>query len=226
MSKRLSANAKTGAMHTTTSESKTCPAVCPLREACYAKAGFRTRDHWERVDSGERGGSWDDLCERVATLPAGDLWRHNVAGDLPHTNEVIDADAVTQLVEANTGRRGFTYTHHDMTIPANVDTVRRANAGGFAVNLSANNPEHADELIDLDAGPVVTVLPEDAPVASRTPRGRLILKCPATTGRGDTCLTCGLCAETDRKAVIGFPVHGVKRKLAAQILGLTTEGKK
>ena len=224
MPQRPSDNGKTGVMYTTMSESKTCPVVCPMLEACYARAHNRINDHWTKVDRGVRGGSWAELCERVAKLKAGSLWRHNVAGDLPHTDEVIDADAVSQLVAANAGRRGFTYTHHDMTIPANVDTVQAANAGGFTVNLSANNPAHADELADLAVAPVVTVLPEDAPATSYTPAGRRIIVCPAVQTEGVTCLSCKLCTKADRTVVIGFPVHGVRKKLAAQILGFTKEG--
>ena len=37
MPQRPSDNGKTGVMYTTMSESKTCPVVCPMREACYAQ---------------------------------------------------------------------------------------------------------------------------------------------------------------------------------------------
>ena len=83
-----------------------------------------------------------------------------MAGDLISDGVTIDAKKLRQLAEANKGKRGFTYTHHDIfNNPANKKAIRAANAAGFTVNLSGNNPSHADQLADENAGPVVTLLP-------------------------------------------------------------------
>ena len=216
---RVSTNAKTGPIPTTTTTARTCPTACPFNHAnsggCYAEYGPQAI-HWRKVTNGERGGTWGDLCDSVASLPARTLWRHNVAGDLPTADRVhIDAEKLSQLVEANAGRHGFTYTHHDMTVPGNAEAVADANARGFTVNLSANSPGHADTLAALDIGPVVTVLPADAPRTLKTPQGRQIVACPAEYSDSVTCANCGLCQRQSRKGVIvGFHAHGTGRKKA------------
>jgi len=65
---------------------------------------------------------------------------------------------LAQLVEANQGKRGFTYSHKPAT-GANREAVAAANKAGFTINLSANNLSHADELAAHEIAPVVVVLP-------------------------------------------------------------------
>jgi hypothetical protein len=102
-----------------------------------------------------------------------------------------------------------------MTIEVNRDAVQKANANGFTINLSGNNPAHADTLADMDIGPVVTVLPMDAPRISKTPKGRTILACPAEYSDRIACVNCGLCQKKQRKGVIvGFHPHGTGKKKA------------
>jgi transcriptional regulator with XRE-family HTH domain len=141
---------------------------------------------------------WSRLVENVAALPEGQLWRHNQAGDLPHVAEEIDHAAVGELVAANAraGARGFTYTHHNPAIGENLHTIRQANISGFTVNLSANNLAHADQLADLEVGPVVTLLPAEISGNRKleTAAGRRVVVCPATYRDDVTCATCGLCA--------------------------------
>lgn len=217
---KKSANTKTGPIPVSITSETSCPSVCPLRDqGCYAQSG-PLRLHWNKVSDGARGGTWEDLCEAVAEMPEGQLWRHNQAGDLPHTDGVIDVEAVEALTSANTGRRGFTYTHHDVTIPANVEAVRAANEAGFTINFSGNSPEHADELVELGAGPVVSVIGEYVKEKTFTPAGRTIIPCPATQREDVSCATCKLCAIPDRKVIIGFPVHGARRRTAAKVVGV------
>lgn len=215
-----SSNKKTGPIPVTITSDNSCPSVCPLRDqGCYAQSG-PLAIHWRKTSNGERGNDWDNLLDTVKAFPEGQLWRHNQAGDLPHTDQVIDAALVGALVAANEGRRGFTYTHHDMALEGNVEVVKAANEGGFAVNLSANDPAHADELVKLGIAPVVTVLGEYAEGVSYTPEGNRITVCPAAQRDDVSCATCKLCAKTDRKVIIGFPVHGARRRTAARNLGL------
>ncbi len=140
------------------------------------------------------------------------------AGDLPGDGDRIDRSALIDLVIANRGKRGFTYTHYPMS-PQNRELIRWANTDGFAVNLSGDNPEHADTLADLDIAPVVTILPADTSTkTSSTPAGRLIATCPATYRDDVSCASCQLCQRVDRKVIVGFPVHGSRKRAAAEAL--------
>ena len=168
--------------------------------------------HWKKVSAGTRGTSWGKFTSAIASLPAGQLWRHNQAGDLPGTGDVIDSQALHQLVKSNTGRRGWTYTHKPVLGDSNLATsnrasVRHANRNGFTVNLSANTLSHADELKRADCGPVVVVVPQDSPHTVYTPAGNRVVVCPAQRDDSVTCADCGLCAR-QRSVIVGFLAHG------------------
>jgi len=211
----VSRNAKTGPIPVSTSTAKTCPDACPLKKAgCYADGG-PLAIVWRKVTEG-LGLSWDEFAGKVKALPKGTLWRHNQAGDLAGHADTIDGDMLRQLVAVNRGKRGFTYTHKPMT-PDNAESVAYANANGFTVNLSANNPAHADTLADMGIAPVVTILPADQMTATKTPKGRTIAICPAVLSDSVTCASCGLCQIASRKAIIGFPAHGSSKRKASAI---------
>lgn len=227
---RISRNIKTGPIPVTMSHKETCPTACPLKSSgCYAESG-NVNIHWNNISTGKRGMDWSELIDNIKALPKGQLFRHNVAGDLLHAGQMLDSLMLDQLTEAANGKQGFTYTHHrvtgqDVTAAHNREEVYRANAGGFTVNLSANSPEHADELFSLGIAPVVTLVDIDAPKISHTPAGRAIVVCPAVTTDGVTCASCGLCAKRDRRSIVGFPVHGTSKKKAARVIMLhTTKG--
>ena len=212
-----SRNAKTGPIPVSTSSMLSCSTACPfMLSGCYA-AGGPLAIIWRKVTDGTAGGTWDRFIETVKTFPVGQLWRHNQAGDLAGVGDNIDLGALRQLVDANRGKRGFTYTHKPMAHGDNIAAVREANQGGFTVNLSGNTLEHADELSDLDIGPVVVVLPSDQMTATKTPAGRAVAICPAVLSDSVTCKSCGLCAIADRKAIVGFPAHGAAHKKASAI---------
>lgn len=199
-----SSNRKTGAIPVTYSERKTCPPSCPhYRADCYAE-DFYTRMAWDKVPA--RGGPLADLCASIAALPEGQLWRMNVAGDLPGQGEDLDPAALGEIVRANTGRRGFTYTHKK-TDDA-LYWAGQATRWGFTVNLSADDAGEADAL--AEHGPVCAIVPTDTPEKSYTPEGRVIIVCPAQTREDVTCETCGLCARADRAVIIGFRAHGTR----------------
>jgi hypothetical protein len=208
-----SRNAKTGPIPTTTSSRETCPDSCPLKDnECYASAGYYTRLNWDAVTRGDRGADWGALLEQVRALPDGQIWRHNVAGDLPHLDgKRIDRSALRSLTHANNGRAGFTYTHHSMSVKHNRDAVKQANAHGFTVNLSADSPRRADELAALEIAPVVAIVAADQMTNTRTPGGRPIVICPAVTRDNVSCATCKLCARRDRGVIVGFPAHGAQK---------------
>jgi hypothetical protein len=156
-----SGNRKVGPIPVSTTSLASCPDACPLKAGgCYAKGG-PLAIHWRKVTEGAAGDDFETFTAKVASLPDGQLWRHNQAGDLPGHGDAIDGRQLGQLVAANAGKRGFTYTHKPMTRAANREAVQAANAGGFTVNLSANTLAEADTLAGLGIAPVVVVL--DAP---------------------------------------------------------------
>src|SRR6516162_8764053 len=240
----VSQNAKTGLIPASIVERTSCWPGCALYEnGCYAEA---LAMHWDRVSRGAAGGSWTEFCAKVAALRPGRLWRYAQAGDLPGYGPAIDGDLLQELVDANTGKNAIAFTHKpvlgdDPVAITNQRFIAAAVKAGFTINLSANNPAHADRLAELGIAPVVTVLTRayarravrhrfkrrrdewaetigewrdrTASLARHTPAGRRIAICPATYSDA-TCKTCGACAHV-RDAVIGFPAHGAWRQVEA-----------
>jgi hypothetical protein len=226
---RISSNIKTGPIPVTMTDKASCPGACALKgTGCYAESG-NVNLHWQRLSDPSKGYSLQEFLGFVSALPKGQLWRHNVAGDLPSDDRgYIDAVFIQGITEANTGRKGFTYTHNAVTgkssaAKANRALIKWANAYGFTINLSANNLDEADELQSLNIGPVVTLLPEwkegDAKV-TYTPAGKPVVVCPAVTTEGVNCAMCKLCANPDRSSIVGFPVHGVRKKAAMKVFSI------
>jgi len=178
----------------------------------HGKASVRTTD-------------WKGLCSNVAALPADTVWRHNQAGDLPNTGGMLSDTLMSDLIAANHGKRGFTYTHHNvLQSEHNRNVVECANRNGFTINLSGNNLAHADALADLGIAPVVAVLPAsvEGKADIATPKGRKVVVCPATYKDDVSCLTCKLCSIRDRKVIVGFPAHGASKARASKIGEQTT----
>ncbi len=242
----VSQNAKTGPIPVSIIERASCWPGCALyANGCYAETGALAL-HWDRVSRGLAGGSWSEFCGKVAALRPGRLWRYAQAGDLPGHGAQIDGALLQQLVAANTGKKAIAFTHkpvlgRDPVAAENRRLVAAALEAGFMVNLSADNPAHADKLAALGIAPVVTVLARaharravrhrfkrrrdewaetigewrdrTASLPRYTPAGRRIAICPATYTDA-TCKSCGACAHA-RDAVIGFPAHGAWRQVEA-----------
>ena len=110
---------------------------------------------------------------------------------------LADHDKLDLLVQANTGKLGFTYSHY-LPTPSNLIAIERAVSHDFCINLSADSLPHADELSDLLVAPVVSLVPLDSPHRLHTPEGRKVILCPAQSRDDVTCMTCRLCARIDR----------------------------
>jgi hypothetical protein len=206
---KQSSNLKTGPIPVTYSQRETCPPSCPhYLDDCYAE-GFHTRMTWDKIPA--RGVELGALVSFIQAMKPGQLWRHNVAGDLPGEGETIDAAALGEIVAANTGRKGFTYTHKKSA--AAIEWSRHATSWGFTVNLSADDAGEADTLA-AHGLPVVCIVPIDTPKHTTTPGGLPILVCPAQTVDYMTCALCGLCQKADRRQIIGFRAHGTKAREA------------
>lgn len=145
------------------------------------------------------------------------------AGDLPGLGDEIDSGQIAQLVDALEGLEAWGYTHKPVVgNEHNAAAVKYCNDHGVAINLSANDLEHADELVELGIGPVAVTLPKNSPQKGVvTPGGRRVIVCPAVTGN-ITCNDCGgkkgaLCHRIDREYIIGFPAHGSGEKKVSEI---------
>lgn len=216
----VSRNVKTGPIPVSTTSAESCPSACPFNNAnkggCYAESG-PLAIHWRKVTQGKSGDSFGIFLDKIARLPKGQLWRHNQAGDLIGQGDTLDVQALSLLVRANKGKRGFTYTHKPLATESERQAIAQANKEGFTVNLSGNNPSHADTLADMGIAPVTTVLPVDQTENTYTPKGRKIVVCPATQRDDVSCATCKLCAVASRDVIVGFPAHGTSKRKASDI---------
>lgn len=216
-----SGNRKTGRIPVSITSSETCPPTCRFFNAgCYGESSL-LRHHWR--GAAQRGLEWDEFCSRVRRLPEGQLWRHNEVGDLPGVGANVDHELTTKLVLANVGRNGFTYTHK---IDArNLSLFRWAIDTGFTINVSADNIDQVDWYMQM--GLPTTVVVSHTCQVSRlvTPRGRIVIICPATT-RDVTCEKCKLCAGGERDFAIGFPAHGIRKTLVSSLVKRSSKLKK
>lgn len=213
---KVSTNVKTGPMPVSTTEKASCPDSCSLKgSGCYAESG-PLGIHWNAVSNGKRGSDWLTFCEEIKKLPRGIVWRHNQAGDLPGNGKELYPHMMHDLVIANRGKKGFTYTHYNPSIGINHTLIQNANNSGFTINLSAESYNEADQLADMGIGPVVTIQAEGMPKTTYTPKGRKVITCPATYMDNVSCYTCKLCQKQDRP-IIAFPVHGTSKKKANKV---------
>jgi hypothetical protein len=177
--------------------------------------------HWDAVTAGKRGDGPVDFINRVAALPKGSKFRHNVAGDLwPGVRpNLIDGVRLNMLAEASQHLTAWTYTHHERNLE-NLATIRAALRRGFTVNLSTESKKDA-AAFRKRGYPVTCVVPKDSPKSFRY-KNVMFKQCPATLdGSTVTCATCGgengkpLCSLASRNFVITFPVHGSRFSAAA-----------
>jgi hypothetical protein len=209
-----SSNAKTGPIPVSTSSFKNCPDNCGLKSnGCYAGSGPLAL-HWKAVTEGLRGFEWPKFLDSIKALPENQLWRHNQAGDLIGNGVVLDSLKLSELILANKGKKGFTYTHYLPENGKNSHFIKLANKHGFTVNLSAESFDQADSFKALNIGPVVTIMPEGLPKTLKTKAGHTLVTCPATYRDDVSCATCQLCQKADRSTIVGFPVHGTSKRKA------------
>jgi hypothetical protein len=219
-----SSNAKTGKIAVSTTSQDSCPSDCALKgNGCYASTG-PLKLHWDRVSEGPwadkpRGTDIESFCNALRQLPDRSLFRHNQAGDLPHTNGLINPHALKLIADACGERNliAWTYTHHNVKNPANSQPVHEAIASGLTVNVSAHSQQHAADC-HKQGLPSVCIVPRGETRKHWEHDGVKFLVCPAQTSK-KTCSECKLCAVADRSCVIAFKAHGTQaKKVEATIL--------
>jgi hypothetical protein len=176
------------------------------------------RHHWQAVSRGDRGTPLADFLAAIAALPVGQLWRHNQAGDLPHTAGRISRRFIRGLTAANRGRRGFTYTHHDLTKGENLALIRQANRHGFRINVSTETEEAADRAIAAGLPAVLAVPSNETRKTWHTAQNNVVLICPAQRSDTKTCANCQLCHSRGSRVIIGFVAHGTAKRKADQAI--------
>jgi hypothetical protein len=177
-----------------------------------------------------------DKCKRIR------LWQ---AGDMPGDGKRIAGfNEISKLIKSLIGLEVFGFSHYPVItgtyiskntngeecmtkvnwedIRVNRKRIKQCNSNGVAINLSANNLAHADQLANLNIGPVCTTLPSDINKNIRTPEGRRVVICPAVLSDSVSCKTCGgnngsLCYQINRDFIIGFPAHGFKAKEVSKL---------
>ena len=124
----------------------------------------------------------------------------------------IDYLKLRQLIDANRGRKGFTYSHHILT-EHNIIALQNANGMGITVNASCESVDDADRVMTEHNIPAVAVVnSNETRRFFTTSSGRKVITCPAALHPDKvTCATCGLCQKADREFVIAFPAHGVAK---------------
>lgn len=208
----LKGNRKLGVIPVTRSPQMNCPDTCTLKGAgCYAELGPMG---WAWQDDMKKGITFENIIASIRRIEKGALWRHNEAGDFAQVGDgFVDVDQIKELVKANAGKRGFTYTHHNPV--KNAEIIKFANDNGFTINLSAENMDQVDEYVAMGIAPVVTILPMNAEKVTFTPNGNKVVRCPAN--ETITCKTCKLCQRAERDFVIGFTAHGSRKKKVEKI---------
>jgi hypothetical protein len=215
---------KLGGIPSTLTTAETCPDACALKgNGCYAE--FHLLGHYW-AEAADVGLSWSDFLEWAWALPSGQLWRHNTAGDLPGSGDVLDVQALDELVRYATagGALGFTFSHKPLRRDAEREAVARANRAGFTVNLSADSIVDADRLLALGVAPVACLVAVGTRTGDRTPDGRRLVVCPAQLHEDVSCAKCGLCSHADRRGVVGFMPHGQMSASIGRRLPVVAQG--
>ena len=133
----------------------------------------------------------------------------------PHVDGQINGSLLGELVRANKGRRGFTYTHHKLDVGLNTWYIATANQLGFTVNVSTESKD--DAVTAFNKGlPAVVVVPSDH-ADSAEHDGVKFMTCPAQT-RDITCAECGLCSQSQRQCVVMFKAHGNAKRHVSELV--------
>ena len=170
------------------------------------------------MTEGLRGVTFSAFLAKIESLESGRLFRHNQAGDLPHTAGKISRAFIVRMVKGVRHLKAFTYTHHSLTLGENLSLLRYANRNGFTINVSTESEAAADDTIAAGLPAVIVVNSEETRTTWHTSAGNVVLVCPAQRSDTKTCADCKLCHHRGRRVIIGFLAHGTsKRKANAAI---------
>lgn len=214
---KTSANKKLGSsVAASTSSADTCSNSCPFKQdgSCYAMHGPQSW-HWAKVSSGERGSNWWDLCQSVLKLKTKQLFRLNVSGDLPTTGlGYLDEVKLKTLITSCELQelKAWTYTHHHLNHPKNLDIIKSNESKNLTINLSCEDRYQA--AIYQQSGFNVSIVDDDLfsllrdgyQVKQGTTK---FVACPEQLPNSKaTCSTCKICTRSSSKRpVVVFKKH-------------------
>ena len=215
---KKSGNKKTGYMPVTYNSRLSCPDSCIFKNnGCYAD-NYHTRLNWDKVTSGERGGTFKELLDNIKALKPGTIWRACVAGDIPSNKKgEISRTYIKGITEANQGLKGYTYTHNRLDVGENISLLKTANKKGFTVNISTETEAAADNAVLNSLPAVIVVKSTETRRTWLTKNKNKILVCPAQTN-GVNCIDCQLCQNRPKNLIIAFLAHGNLSKIIDKIL--------
>lgn len=216
-----SANTKTGDIPQTYTKKASCPASCRFKNSgCYGD-DFRTLANWKRCEFKEAKGfcaSLSDLrVKLVDEIPAGELIRHNVAGDMAvFGGSRLDADLVRGFDKAFEGYKAYTYTHCTKDASA---FVLAQSCKNLQINFSCETENEVDLVMSYKSDAVITLA--QAPKVSKwvTKGGNVVVLCPNHT-KGIQCKKCKLCSKRSRGYAIAFVAHGQKAQKVKKVIML------
>ena len=201
-----SRNTKTGRVHLATYRSQeTCPGSCPLMgSGCYAEnRGVNGRQSpFGLADRGADGDDYTELIGRLERLPDDAVIRFNVTGDYLSDDGTPDM----AYIEATNRARGdvLSYTHAWRALdPSWFEDRTRPNASCDSLADVSEARSAGWSTVIVDPGLALAELPG-------------FVACLFDT-KGLQCIDCRLCAKTRRGTVV-FPVHGSRRRAAAEAL--------
>ena len=208
-----SKNSKTGPIPQIYAERATCPKSCPhYSGTCYALTGHVSLVWLKKFP--EYKIPLSQALDQIAALPSDSIWRYGVAGDLPGKNESIRERELQALIDANSEKNGFAYTHKTLT-EENIALLQYANQEGFTVNISCETRSKME--LAADAGlPVVRTVAADCTEYEEI-GGLKPLVCPHETN-GLQCRDCGLCAQSVREFYVVFHAHGVRKAKVKSVI--------
>jgi hypothetical protein len=213
-------NKKLGNMAAVATSSPSCPTDCALKKECYANFSF-TGIHWRKLDTG--GLDYNQVLNYVNAMKKGGYLRWGVFGDLAHVNGVIDSTKLLKLANIVKSRmlKTILYTHHNIDNFINVEALKLAFSKGLHINISCENLDKVNHALKLGLNAVL-VVPTGAINKVLKKDGLIIMRCPAEYKKEFTCADCMLCAQNrvDRKLIIAFTAHGVKRKSLSDRVGI------
>jgi hypothetical protein len=219
----------------------TCSPLCPfyyrsldnaeVKGPCYA-LNWPLGQFWRRLSQGEFGVTFRRMVEQVRALEGRWRVRYADVGDLPGRGSAIDMAKLRTLSIALLPHQAWCFTHKPVLgcgggqSALNREKLAAVKGGGLVINLSAEGWSKPDVLMDLELGPVITVMSRIMVSPdwrkSTTRAGRPIWRCPAEYS-DMTCSTCGgkdgppWCARWDRERIVGFTSHGRHRRTDQRI---------
>lgn len=201
-----SQNRKTGRTHVSTYRTQdTCPPWCPLLgHGCYAENRMGRPSPFDTAERGQIiGADYTPLIEKLDRLTKRSVVRFNVSGD--YLDDYHQPDMA--YIEATNHAKGevLSYTH----------AWKVLDPKWFEDNVRPN--ASCDTLVDVaiarDMGWPTAIV--DPGVGYEELAG--FVACLYDT-KGLQCIDCRLCAKTARKSTVVFPVHGTRRRKAADAL--------